>query len=206
MTHAVQPNPILDFGIDRDSLRFIGCDLQRPECILAEPDGTLWAADARGGVVRLSPDGSQHIVTQKHSGHFAGAGSEGSGYFEGTLPNGLAFDQDGNFLISNFGTDRLELMTRDGTSRTLADTSRRRGHRQGQFRVARFAQSGLDHRLDAREKLDARAPDRSGRRLSRRAMRTALFGSSRTGFSITTRSGSTQGGVFSMSSKPRAAA
>ena len=40
----------------------------------------------------------------------------------GTLPNGLAFDQNGNFLISNFGTDCLELMSRDGRSRVLADS------------------------------------------------------------------------------------
>jgi gluconolactonase len=120
--HAVQPNPVLDFGIDRDALGYVGSDLQRPECILAEPDGTLWSADARGGVVRLSPDGSQQIVTPRRSGHFQGAGTDTARYLEGTLPNGLAFDQDGNFLISNFGTDCLELMTRDGASRVLADT------------------------------------------------------------------------------------
>src|SRR5262249_34049586 len=82
----------------------------------------LWSADARGGVVRLSPDGSQHIVTQHRSGHFADAGTDAARYLNGTLPNGLAFDRDGNFLISNFGTDCLELMTRDGESRGLADT------------------------------------------------------------------------------------
>jgi len=120
--HAVQPNPVRDFGIDRDALGYVGSDLQRPECILAEPDGTLWSADARGGVVRLSPDGSQEIVTPRRSGHFQGAGTDTARYLEGTLPNGLAFDQDGNFLISNFGTDCLELMTRDGASRVLADT------------------------------------------------------------------------------------
>jgi len=118
---ALQPNPIVDFGIDRDSIAYIGSDLQRPECILAESDGTLWSADARGGVVRLSPDGRQQIVNQKRSGHFKGAGTEASRYLEGTLPNGLAFDRDGNFLISNFGTDCLELMSRDGSSRVLAD-------------------------------------------------------------------------------------
>ena len=115
-------NPILDFGIDRNTLCYVGQDLQRPECILAEPDGTLWSADARGGVVRLCPEGQQSIVTQKRSGHFQQAGSEASRYLEGTLPNGLAFSRDGAFLISNFGTDCLELMARDGTSRVLADS------------------------------------------------------------------------------------
>jgi sugar lactone lactonase YvrE len=38
------------------------------------------------------------------------------------LPNGLAFAANGDFLIANFGTDALEVMTRDGRSRTLYDT------------------------------------------------------------------------------------
>ena len=42
-------------------------------------------------------------------------------YTQGTLPNGLAFAADGSILISNFGTDRLEIMDRDGRTRTLID-------------------------------------------------------------------------------------
>jgi hypothetical protein len=49
----LKTNPILNFEIDRNSLRYIGTALQRPECILAERDGTLWAADARGGVMKV---------------------------------------------------------------------------------------------------------------------------------------------------------
>jgi gluconolactonase len=115
-------NPILDFGIDKSTLQYVGRDLQRPECILAEPDGMLWSADARGGVMRIAPDGSQRMITQMHSQQFEGARSEASRYLEGTLPNGLAFARNGDILISNFGTDRLEIMTRDGESRVLADT------------------------------------------------------------------------------------
>ena len=118
----MNPNPILDFGIDKSSLRYIGSDLQRPECILAERDGTLWSADARGGVVRLGPDGSQQIITQQRSDGFAAASSEASRYLEGTLPNGLAFAANGDILISNFGTDCLEIMTREGATRVLADS------------------------------------------------------------------------------------
>ena len=47
-------NPVLDFGVEKSAIQYIGSDLQRPECILAEPDGSLWSADARGGVVRIS--------------------------------------------------------------------------------------------------------------------------------------------------------
>lgn len=116
------PNPILDFGIDKRVLRYTGSDLQRPECILAERDGTLWSADARGGVMRIQPDGSQTITKQKQSAQFTDAASEADRYLQGTLPNGLAFARNGDFLIANFGTDCLETMTRDGSSRVLADT------------------------------------------------------------------------------------
>jgi gluconolactonase len=115
-------NPVLDFEIDRDSIRYIGQGLQRPECILAEPDGTLWSADARGGVVRIEPDGSQRIVTQKRSAHFDVAKTEAERYLTGTLPNGLAFAADGSILISDFGADCLEIMTRDGDTHRLADS------------------------------------------------------------------------------------
>src|SRR5579864_5896234 len=114
-------NPLLDFQIDKAALAFVGQDLQRPECILAERDGTLWSADARGGVVRILPDGSQNITTQKRSAHFADASSEANRYLQGTLPNGLAFARNGDFLIANFGTDCLEVMSRDGKSKVVAD-------------------------------------------------------------------------------------
>jgi len=115
-------NPVLDFGIDTSQLKYIGEGLQRPECILAERDGTLWSADSRGGVVRLGADGTQEIITQRISQHFASADSEATRYLTGTLPNGLAFAANGDILISNFGTDRLEVMTRTGESRVLADS------------------------------------------------------------------------------------
>ncbi len=113
---------VLDFEIDTQALKYVGNGLQRPECILAEPDGSLWVADARGGVLHLQPDGTQNIVTQRSSEHFAGVESEASRYLEGTLPNGLAFAENGDILIANFGTDRLEVMTRQGESRVLADS------------------------------------------------------------------------------------
>jgi sugar lactone lactonase YvrE len=118
----VRPNPIRDFGIDKSSLQYVGTDLQRPECILAEPDGMLWAADARGGVMKIFPDGRQEIVIQQQSESFGKADSEATRYLTGTLPNGLAFANNGDILISNFGTDRLEVMTRTGESRVLADS------------------------------------------------------------------------------------
>lgn len=119
-------NPLAGFVVDRLRIVHVGHDLQRPECILAERDGTLWSADARGGVVRIAADGSQRFIGQHASGRFGALHADSGGAMEakftqGTLPNGLAFAANGDILIANFGTDRLEVMTRDGASRTLHD-------------------------------------------------------------------------------------
>ncbi|UJX46231.1 SMP-30/gluconolactonase/LRE family protein [Xanthobacter sp. YC-JY1] len=116
------PNPIDGFEVDPAAIAYVGEGLQRPECILAERDGSLWSADARGGVVHIRPDGSQTLIAQSEATHFASATDEETRFVSGTLPNGLAFARNGDILISNFGTDRLEVMTRDGRSRVLADT------------------------------------------------------------------------------------
>lgn len=117
----MKPNPIDGFQVDPETIAYIGQDLQRPECILAERDGSLWAADARGGVMHITPDGRQSLISQNIRNDFASTMSEADRFTTGTLPNGLAFAQNGDILISNFGTDRLEIMTRSGESRVLYD-------------------------------------------------------------------------------------
>lgn len=115
-------NPLKDFQLDRSSIQFIGKDLQRPECILAERDGTLWAADGRGGVMKIAPNGEQELILQKGFGENVVSSFEDR-YVNtvGSLPNGLAFDANGDFLIANFGSDQLELMKRNGESRVILD-------------------------------------------------------------------------------------
>lgn len=115
-------NPVKGFKLDPSKATFVGTDLQRPECILAEPDGSLWVADARGGVCWLKPDGSQQIITQKYAEKIDHSSSDVNRFFAGTLPNGLAFARNGDILISNFGTDCLEVMKRSGETSVLFDT------------------------------------------------------------------------------------
>jgi sugar lactone lactonase YvrE len=115
-------NPLDGFKIDPSTLKTIGTDLQRPECILTEPDGSLWCADARGGVTHIRHDASQTLIAQKVQSGFSDTTDEAHKFTSGTLPNGLAFARNGDLLISNFGTDRLELMTRTGKSEVLHDT------------------------------------------------------------------------------------
>jgi sugar lactone lactonase YvrE len=109
-------NPLHGWQVDPGSIRTLGTGLQRPECILCEPDGTVWTADARG-VMKIAADGSQTLIRQ--TGIVDRALDAQSLVLGGSLPNGIAFNRDGDLLIANFGTDAIELMTRGGESRTL---------------------------------------------------------------------------------------
>ena len=95
---------ISSFTLDLDQLGWTGQDLQRPESVVAEPDGTLWASDGRGGVTRIDPDGSQELL--------AGWGGE---------PNGLAIDPGGNLVTANIALGRVQRMTRDGQVSTMLE-------------------------------------------------------------------------------------
>ena len=117
-----QSNPLYGFELDPEKACFAGEGLQRPECILAEPDGSLWAADARGGVVHIKNDGSQEIITQKRTGSVDINKGDNSRFFTGTLPNGMAFARNGDILISNFGLDCVEIMKRTGETNVLFDS------------------------------------------------------------------------------------
>jgi len=111
-------NPLTGWQVDRTSIRSIGRDLQRPECILAQSDGTLWSADARGGVMRIDANGSQRLIAQALPDMTAQKSPEDL-ILRGTLPNGIALDAHGRFVIANFGTNAIERMDRDGTTCTL---------------------------------------------------------------------------------------
>lgn len=107
-------NPLSGWTVDRSSVRMLGEGLKRPECILAEPDGTVWTADLRGTAMRIAPDGSQSLLRAPAGGPYAGADSVIDGTGGVSLPNGLAFAANGDLLVANFGTNRLERVTRDG--------------------------------------------------------------------------------------------
>lgn len=115
-------NPLIGFQIDPADLSFVGQDLERPECILAERDGTLWSADGRGGVMRIDPDGTQELILQQgQQMNTATSFEDRLVNTKGSLPNGLTFDANGDFLIANFGTDRVERMTRTGETSVIID-------------------------------------------------------------------------------------
>lgn len=121
-------NPLRGWQVDRSAIRHIGHNLQRPECVLAQRDGTLWAADARGGVMRIAPDGQQRLIVPSAAALPDDSDSRSSADFDrryvqskGSLPNGMAFLPDGDIVVANWGTECVEVMTRDGQVRRLFD-------------------------------------------------------------------------------------
>ncbi|NDY93829.1 SMP-30/gluconolactonase/LRE family protein [Ideonella livida] len=111
-------NPLRGWQVDRAQIQSWGHGLQRPECILTEPDGTVWTADARG-VMRIDANGEQTLIRQQQGDDGRRLDSAAALVMGGSLPNGIAFNRAGDIVIANFGTDAIELMTRDGASRTL---------------------------------------------------------------------------------------
>lgn len=112
-------NPLKGFQVNRDDIKYLGKDLQRPECILAEKDGTIWTADARGGVMKLNMDGSQHLVTPTVQHVTETDFAKRYVQAQGSLPNGLCFDKHGDFIIANWGTNNIERMKRNGRIETI---------------------------------------------------------------------------------------
>src|SRR3974390_1257092 len=88
---------IAKFKLETDSFRSVGKNLSRPECIIAESDGTLWISDDRAAGTCLRPDGSQQLI-----GSMGGA------------PNGLAMAADGTIYVANIGHGAFYRLHRDG--------------------------------------------------------------------------------------------
>ena len=94
-----------DFTLQAGDFRRVGRELSRPECIIAERDGTLWVSDNRAALMRIDPDGRQTLV-----GSMRGA------------PNGFAMEADGSFLVANIEDGRFYRQQRDGRHELVLDT------------------------------------------------------------------------------------
>jgi sugar lactone lactonase YvrE len=69
----------------------IGGGLNRPECVLAARDGSLYTGDWTLGIARIAPDGT------------TGPAVKADLIGEGFRPNGIAMTTDGSFLFANLG-------------------------------------------------------------------------------------------------------
>lgn len=90
--------PIKEFRLELSDLTYTGHDLVRPESVLAQPNGTLWTSDGRGGVTRINSDGSQQFI----------------GGLGGNEPNGLAMTDDGSIIVANLGMGKVQKLHPDG--------------------------------------------------------------------------------------------
>lgn len=77
--------------ISPEDIRTIGKGLVRPEGVMATDDGCVWAADGRGHVARISPEGKVTLI-----------GSLGG------VPNGICFDDQGHCIIANIGSGEVQ--------------------------------------------------------------------------------------------------
>jgi gluconolactonase len=115
-------NPLKGWQVDRDRITLVGHDLQRPECIIPQPDGSLWSVGARGGVMHIRADGEQTLLAPRQTG--ADPVSFEARYVQSkrvSLPYGLAITETGESLICNRGLDRIEKADRQGNVRGLPD-------------------------------------------------------------------------------------
>ena len=71
--------------------------------------------------MRIAPNGLQKLITPDVERANSDAASFEDRYVQaqGSLPNGLAFTEKGDFIIANWGTNALEILSRDGRLRTL---------------------------------------------------------------------------------------
>ncbi len=88
--------------IDLNEINIIGAGIMRPEGVVVQNDGTVLAADARGQIARISPDGKTSFYGDV-----------------GGTPNGICLDGEGNCIIANIGNGRCQSLGRDGTHTVL---------------------------------------------------------------------------------------
>lgn len=105
-------NPLDGFIVNHSMISFVGNDLQRPESVLAERNGSLWCSDLRGGATHIAPDGTQTLVLPKDTDPKERADS---------APNGLALTPQGDLIIADIGLGQIEILGRSGEHRVILD-------------------------------------------------------------------------------------
>lgn len=78
-------------AFEPSDLTQVGVGLNRPECVLAAPDGSLYTGDWTFGIAHVAPDGT------------TGPAVETDLIAQGFRPNGIALTPDGDFLFANMG-------------------------------------------------------------------------------------------------------
>jgi sugar lactone lactonase YvrE len=91
--------------IELNTIKRVGSDLNRPECVLSTSNGRLYTADWRGGVCITETDGKQWYLLPKDEGM-------------GLRPNGICLMSDGSVLVAHLGDEDggVYRIAEDGTT------------------------------------------------------------------------------------------
>ena len=132
--------------IDISALKMVGKDLVRPEGVMATRSGDVYAADRRGHISVVTPDGAQRVI-----GNLGGR------------PNGICLDSEDAVIVANIDLGQLQRLSPDGTHAVLVEQigERRMGSPNFPFvdHRGRIWCSNSTDRADLQEALKDAQPD-----------------------------------------------
>ena len=131
-------------------------DLHRPEGAMVARDGTVWAADERGGCARITPDGEHSLVGDL-----------------GGMPNGICIDTNGDVIVAKHRQRPSAAAASRRPPRGAGDARRRACSEGTQFSVRRQQGPPLGVPLHRRGAASARDMGTAARRRPSRSSRTA---------------------------------
>jgi gluconolactonase len=92
------------FTLSPQDFFFVGEGLSRPECVIAESDGTIWTSDDRATAMRIDKSGQQSLFGPRLG-----------------TPNGLAMDSKGVLYVSDIDGERVYRVFPDGRHEIVSD-------------------------------------------------------------------------------------
>ena len=115
---------IRNFSIGPPDFSYVGDGLVGPECVVTDPDGSIWTTDTRGGISHILPGGETMFVQTR-------VASDGNSFSRRFTPNGFCRTSDGRFLIADMTGNRVIEM--DSVGKVWNVLSDRNGSSLGQI-------------------------------------------------------------------------
>jgi len=117
MSHT--KNPLAGWKIEPNSVEWVGRNLSRLECIIAQRDGTLIVADPRSSITKISQSGEQTLLPSLKEIQQKEPSQVGKSMPTGKVPNGIALGAEGNIFIADIGVGTIDKLSPNGILQTL---------------------------------------------------------------------------------------